>query len=89
MTFSSVLQWCKGFVEENTPQSSARFLAILLGVSTAICAPAAIIFAFHHPHEWQTVAALGGTTVTAMSGAMAYALKVRKVNFDTATEDKG
>lgn len=72
--------WLRGFLEERMPQSSTRLIAVLFTLAAVCCAPAAIVFAFKHPHEWQSIAAIGGTTITALVGGVSVALAVRTRN---------
>lgn len=57
-----------GFLCEHTPQSSARLTGISLVFAACVVAVGALVFAFKHPHEYQTIASLAAI-VTALGGS--------------------
>jgi hypothetical protein len=85
--FAAALHYVSGFVTEQMPQSSTRLIAVVFSLTACACAPAAIVFAFKHPNAWQSIAAIGGTTITALVGGVSVALAVRKQNPDDKAGD--
>lgn len=78
MTGKTIIDYLKNVIRNDTPQSSARFVAVCFTIAACACGVATIFFAFHHPEKWQAIGALGGTTVTALTGGVGIALKVRR-----------
>jgi biotin transporter BioY len=75
------IQWVAGFVTEEAPQSSARLIAVVAAVVCCGVAAGTVWFAFRHPEQTGTIAALA-SVITALGGLVGVALAVRKRNGD-------